>query len=369
MKLTIDSIAFRGAGVGRHEGKVYFVPFTCPGETVEIEIVKDTARFAVGRLVKVLESSPNRIPFAETPGCCYAHLTYAAELAAKKAQLEYFLKVPVTSVTPSPLPLGYRNKITLEAGSKGVLGYRGDDNETIVDMPQDPLACPEINAALTRFRTGTNRPEPGDKVTFRYTPHDGVQTWVGRAPVKQLTENTPAGAVQVAADGFFQVNPAVADLLIRQTTAELESAETIYDLCCGVGVFGFAARRKYPDARLVGIESNPGAIDAARRNAVSLELANTSFHACAIEDSARYLKPGKCTVIIDPPRAGLSPAAVKLIKRLRPGQICYVSCAPDTLARDLKQFESDYTLERAHIFDMFPRTAHFETLAVLKKKI
>jgi len=393
---TIESIAYRGAGVTRLDGRVVFVPGVCVGESVRLRVTRVRKNFLEAVPEAILTPSPDRLTSADcllpngtpVPGCCYGHMTYPAEVATKTAQLRQFLirmggftaeqvDAAMQPSQASPAPLHYRNKITLEAGrdaaGRPVLGYLGEDNTTVVDLPACPLAHPAINAALAEHRADPafleNLP-PRSKTVLRHTEADGVLVWSGSAPKRALTEQTRVGALSVAADGFFQVNPAVADLLVDAVTAALREhpCRTLVDLYCGVGVFALAAAGIGIPA-VIGMEENTAAIALARDNAKAIGR-DVRFVCGVVErDLSRLLRgqtPETTTILLDPPRAGLAAGALAALLATPPSRILYVSCSPDTLARDLKPLKAvGYTLRRARVFDMFPRTAHFETLVEL----
>ena len=242
------------------------------------------------------------------------------------------------------------------------------------------MACDEINAALTAFRRSAEfrHAQPPYDITFRHTPHDGTLRWrddekPDPARSGPLTENSPAGPLRVPHNGFYQVNPAVSQALVQTVSAwfaEFPGTPELLDLYCGVGVFGFACM-KSGGTRLTGIESGHAAVSAARQNASELGLPAT-FHCHAlgqdrVDFSAYAATPQRTTCIVDPPRDGLTPDIAQSLAASGLGRIFYVSCDPATLARDLKTLlAGGYRITRAQLFDMFPRTAHFETLVALK---
>lgn len=400
---TVESLAYGGDGIARVEGRVLFVPETVSGETVRVRVMQVKRNFARAKVCEILSASVDRItpccrvPDPDThgecrvPGCVYDHLAYAAEVQAKQRQLENFIRrLPdgadnIAFLPPfaSPCPLHYRTKLVLHAAIRhGVLrlGYRQEPAHEVLDIPVCPLACDEINAVLNMFRHSTEfrSVEPPYDMTFRHTTHDGTRVWrsdekTDPAQSGLLTESSPVGPLRVPADGFYQVNPAVGDALVRTVAAwfaeSLESPE-LFDLYCGVGVFGFACM-KAGGTRLTGVESGRAAIAAARQNASSLGLPAT-FHCQALGQNRigwekHIAIPQRTTCIVDPPRDGLAPEVAHALAASGFGRIFYVSCDPATLARDLKTLlVGGYRITRVKLFDMFPRTAHFETLVELR---
>jgi tRNA/tmRNA/rRNA uracil-C5-methylase (TrmA/RlmC/RlmD family) len=393
-ELEIIDVAYRGSGIARQEGVVVFIPGTLPGEVAKVRITGSGKRFFTGEVVEILKPSPDRIASCcrladgtRVPGCVYDHAAYNAEVSLKDAQLRNFLRKLVTDnegvfllPVPSPLPLHYRNKAVfhVQKGSDGVLraGYLGDDNRTVIDIPSCPLADEAINAAWAQLRA-EGKLRDGDSVTFRHTKADGVVSWIGRPGEKTrwLTEDSAAGPVLVPPDGFFQVNPQVADLLVTDvrtwiTEAARDTGATwLLDLYCGVGVFGLAAAMD-GIAEVVGVESGRNAVAAARRNARNLGTTHATFHCETAAEAAR--KDFHCAdlsrtiAVVDPPRSGMERAAAEALAKAGPPAIVYVSCDPATLTRDLGIFTAHgYAVRRARVFDMFPRTLHFESAVLL----
>ncbi len=402
VELDIVSLVYRGNGLARKDGMVVFIPGVVPGERVTAEIVRVRKNYAEARLLTLEKPSGDRmVPCcrladgAPVPGCVYDHLAYPAEVAAKNGQLLDMLRrlpgcaeVQAEPPFPSPLQLHYRNKIVLhvrrprgtaaeKVGTPPLLGYLADDNRTVVDLPQCPLARAPINEALARFRAGASflQLEHGADVTFRWTSADGVKSWVGRPPkTLSLTELSPAGALTVPADGFYQVNPEVGYALVHQIRewyeARTPAVRDVLDLYCGVGVFGLACAA-VGTKNLLGIESGRRAVEAAQANAAALNLTG-AFHCVSVQEaSSRHFGGIDCScaaVIADPPRDGFEAKVAEALARARPAAIFYVSCDPTTLCRDLKPLlAGGYRIARARMFDMFPRTAHFESAVALER--
>jgi len=390
--LTIGDVAYGGRGVGRYEGRVVFVDGALPGESAEVEVARLARNFAEARLLGVAVPSPDRIEPAcplsgRCPGCRYQHVSEAAELRIKQAQLKSLFQRlggldPSLCAEPvgSPLALGYRNKIVLHAWRESgrlALGYFGEDNTTVLDVEACPLASPGINRRLADLRADAvflASLQTHNKVTLRETASDGVVHWVGPAPEggrPWLTERTPLGELFVPRGGFFQVNPPVAGLVVEAVSGHLRAASprAVIDAYGGVGVFAFAAARNGVE-RVFAVDADGPATEAGVENARRLGLGNVEFFAGqAAWGTARRLRacdPGQTLVIVDPPRAGLERAMLAALIRVPPAGIVYVSCAADTLARDLAHLgAAGYRIVETRLFNMFPRTAFFESVTRL----
>ncbi len=383
---------YGGDGLGRlGDGRVIFVPGAWAGEQVKAEIIDEKKNFVKARLVEVVEASPERVSGAPSvPGMVYATLSEKGENLAKEAQLREFFeraRIPVPnfeSLIPRSSSLNYRNKVVYhfaKQGNKWVIGYRAEPSHEIVDIENDPLARLEINAKLPEIRRAvltllTTGPEAirretehKGNVTIRWTKKTGVKWWVGEAPKDLVLKETTGGRdFEVPAGGFYQVNPDVGEELVKAVVAEYEKdravAPDVLDLYCGVGVFGLCCR----PPKLIGIESGRQAIDFAKRNAVGQKVENAKFFAEQVGRHVRRIPiTAQTTVIVDPPRGGMEPNVPKWLAESSAPRIFYISCDPATLMRDLKTICRTYEVESVRWFNMFPRTARFETLVVLKR--
>lgn len=407
--LHIDDVALGGRGVGRLDGKVCFVPGVLPGETVSIEVTKDRGGFLEARALSLLAASPHRLapvcplafnlplpashasplaphaPRAACPGCCYQHASYEEEIRIKNQQLRSTLirqagccgDVLLPPV-PAPLPLGYRNKLTLHgqiAGRDRRMGYFLEDNTTVVDIPACPLAVAPINTLLKELHDAPSfrRTLRSDmSIIFRWTARDGAVWWRNKAAENDtwLVEASALGPLAVPRDSFYQMNPGLADLLIEALLKRLSSAppQTVVDLYCGVGIFALAAA-KLGIPRVIGMDLDGPGIKAAAFNAKKLGLTTIEWVAANAEKGLIKLKldqPEQTTLIVDPPRTGMGRKMVGDILTQRPARLLYISCAPDTMARDVAWLkEGGYHVLSSQLFDMFPRTAHFESLTEL----
>lgn len=402
--LKISDIAFGGSGVGRCEGKVIFVPGVLPGETVKIEVTSERKNFSLGRLIEIMEKSEDRIepccPLAVRasgknkkslfcPGCSYQHISYERELDLKRQQFEGFIAKACREICPlpefsAPIPspenLNYRNKITLRVSSeKSIfkLGYLMEDNETVIDIPQCPLARDEINRLLSEKRsevTFKGRLQDSAKIVFRHTAFDGVLCWdAKKTPAgKLLREETMLGTLNVPQGGFFQINPPCMNKLISvvQDIIDERKPESVIDLYCGVGIFSLAAAMKKVPS-VTGIDCDKSSVDTAALNARNLGLSCCFMSGDAgrlAEGEFRKATPEKTLLILDPPRTGIDKRLLILIENIKIKSIIYISCGPDTLGRDLRSMLScGYRIRKTGLIDMFPRTYHFESLTYLER--
>lgn len=395
MELSITDVAYRGRALGRHEGQVVFLYGALPGEVVAVEIARLAKNFAEATLVSVKTPSPDRLepvcPLAgPCPGCRYQHVSYEAELRIKQAQFINLLgRIGGVDASlcgepvPAPASLGYRNKIVLHAWLEDdgtmKLGYFSEDNATVMDVPACPLASAPINARLAELRANSafmGALEKHNKVSIRETAADGVVHWVGAQHDQGrpwLTEHTSVGNVLVPRSSFFQVNAAVAGLLLQKVSAHVGAAipEAVVDVYGGVGVFALMAARQGVEL-VCSLDVDGAAAEAGRENARRIGVGNVEFVSGPAQKKLApvlmAVRDRKTIVIVDPPRAGMEPGTLATIARSRAKGIVYVSCAPDTLARDLKLLaKAGFRVMETCLFDMFPRTPFFESVTRLER--
>jgi len=389
--LTIADLVYPGRGLARLDGLVVFLRGVVPGESVRASITKRHKNYAEAEPTEILEASSNRTDaacplFHTCPGCSYQHVTYATEMAAKQKQfvelLTRFGRVdPTKALTPiaSPVELEYRNKITLHADAnrkRALIGYIGYDNKTILEVPRCPLAVGPINELLIELRRGRvfNRGFGSrDQIVLRYTDHDGAlhhQKSSGYSK-RRLVESTLIGPIEVPLKSFFQVNRAVADMITERVIALLkdELPDWVVDLYCGAGVFTLAALQAGV-TRVAAIDTDVSAVRAAEANAKKRRFAEGVFLARqaskGLEQILSRVVRSRWVLILDPPRQGVSETVIQAISANAPQRILYISCAPDSLARDIARLGTlGYCVEHAQLFDMFPRTVYFESLTSL----
>jgi len=184
-----------------------------------------------------------------------------------------------------------------------------------------------------------------------------------------LTDTLCGLTFQLSVPSFYQVNPEQTEVLYAKAVefAGLTGGETVLDLYCGIGTIGLCMARSA--GKVYGAEVVPQAVENARENARRNGVANAEFFCGDAGEAAKMLaergvRPD--VVCVDPPRKGLAPEVVETVAGMAPRTVVYVSCDPATLARDLARFaQRGYRAEKAVAVDMFPRTAHVETVVKL----
>ena len=405
--LQIDSIAAGGDGVGRHDGLVVFVPRTAPGDLVRVSAERHD-RLMRGQVVELLKPSPQRVaPPCEhyvvdrCGGCQIQHLLYEAQVDAKRGVLYDSLtrigrlQVEQPVVEPSDKPWRYRRKLTLALRKRGggwVAGLHRYDAPDVFELRDCLITDEEVLAAWTlvlahqQFLPAARELRAAVRLlTFGFSfTLEGGRDWRSHdrffAAIPTLAElwwkpeGKPRRQLQSrgtngqAGASFTQVNPGVAAKL-REWVISLATASnprTAIDAYAGTGDIAVALAEH--GVRVTAIEVDR---DAARVSQARLPEGSRAV-AASVEDALLEALPAD-VVILNPPRAGLDPkvptllasSADKAVERGRgPGTIIYVSCNPATLARDLRRMDS-YRIRSLRAFDMFPQTAHVETVCEL----
>jgi 23S rRNA (uracil1939-C5)-methyltransferase len=393
--VTITDLAYGGEGVGHlDDGRAVFVPFSACGDQLRVRLTHDRSHYAKAEIDTILEPGTGRTEpvcpyYGHCGGCCYQHLTVAAEEEAKLKQLGDLLRriggleaVPaVAPVVRSASPFGYRNKLCLQPVDTGErplsYGFAACRGSEPVPIKHCPLGDPRLNDLLDRVgrtkwgRENSRRQRPRP-LTVRVDGAGRTVFFFGRAPsgLQWLEESLPDGrAWRLPVGSFAQVNREVAGHLLRWVLEQVERQplETFVDVYCGAGMFALAAAAT--GARVFGMDNDEAAILAARHNAEQLGCGDALF----VAGDAQELLSGpldaaaaaQTRVLLDPPREGCQPGVLRILQRFRPTEVIYVSCNPATLARDLKRLSASYRLESLAYFDMFPRTSHFEAVARL----
>ena len=385
LPVQVEGFAYGGEAFGRlPDGRICFFRGGAPGDSALVEVTSSKRNFARGIITGLAASTeerkPPRCPLAAAPGktvfcpgCSYQQVDYDVELRWKQRQLSDLLvrrgladPDALRSPVAAPSRFGWRNRLKLSE-SGGNIGFFAEDNVTVVPVEHCPLAVAELDAALPERRNELRKHE----VFLRWTKADGV---VVNGGDRMLTEELPeAGLFEVPAESFFQTNNAVAARLVRDVCGLLRALDPrrMLELYCGVGVFSLAAARELPQLRTFGVELDAASIRHACANAGKWRLAER----CRFRSGrAERTEPERCcggrpdVLLLDPPRRGVDKTLLPRIRKWRIPHVFYISCAPDTLARDLRLLCAAYSLERCRLFDMFPCTGHFETFALLGLK-
>jgi 23S rRNA (uracil1939-C5)-methyltransferase len=400
-RLEIASIAAGGDGVGRTEGMVVFVPRTAPGDVAVVRIAR-AKRFARGELISLDEPSPARVvppcphyTVDRCGGCQIQHLAYDAQLAAKGVIIGDSLRrigrrdVADPAVEPSDAPWRYRRKLTLHlrrVGESWIAGLHPyDDPVGVFDLADCPITDEGVMAVWRELRPAFDaRPrERALRVAVRLLDQgasvtvEGGRTWrepealLARVPaVAEVWWRPEEGSLRrVAARtaeahagaAFAQVNAGVAARMRERLLARVRAHDPAHVLDAYAGTGATAAPLAAEGRRVTAIELDRAAVERLRDRLA----APSSVIGGKVEDHIGHALPAD-VVLLNPPRTGVDQRVTTALesRRTTVRALFYVSCDPATLARDLARLPR-YRLVDVRGYDMFPQTAHVETLCEL----
>ncbi len=406
-KIVVDKLIHGGAGLGRHEGKVIFVPFSVPGDHLRVRTVEEKKNFTRAITIRILKPGPGRVApvcshFGKCGGCHWQHLDYSRQVEAKRQILEEILhhRFPQTrqlliSMRACPQPYAYRSRARIQlrgAGNKSSIGFFRQRSRTIEDVEMCPLLRPSLNealAALRKFRfQETFNPGPQQVAMACSEEEDSWDTHVMESNLDEslsdmgLTEgrneeillHKKAGKFRYSttASAFFQANDFMLNELVTtaQELAKNGGKASALDLYSGVGFFSLPLAQQY--RKVVAVENSPSASRLCHRNATSAGIDNIQV-VCAdvftwMEAEGSIKSPEFDLILLDPPRTGAGQKVMTQIKEWAPAVIIYVSCDPQTLCRDIAFLSDlDYQIDLVEGLDLFPQTYHFETIVRLKR--
>ena len=381
-------MAHGGHCVARHAGQVLFVRHALPGEVVlaEVTSIGRKGRFVRADAVQIETPSPDRrvapCPVAlRCGGCDFLHATPPAARALKadvvRESLRRFAGVTlrddfvVQEVAPPGPPdrtadgLHWRTRGTLAVDDQGRAGFRGARSHEVVVAG----ACPQLDPRLDDLDLFARDWRPADRVRF-VAPATGPPLVfpLDQAPADPVVERAAGRDWQVAADGFWQVHPGAADVLVGAVRDMLRpvAGERIVDLYSGVGLFGLSLASSASGTvglTLVEGDRRAGALAQANAGELPVTVVRDAVDRWVRRPSALA---GADLVVLDPPRVGAGAEVVRAIAAARPRAVAYVACDPVALARDLATFAvGDYRLVELVAFDLFPSTHHVECVAHL----
>jgi 23S rRNA (uracil1939-C5)-methyltransferase len=383
--VEIERILPGGKGLAHAEGLTVLVPLTAPGDTVLIELERVKGRLGFGKLKEVIKRSSVRVDppcpyFGRCGGCDFQQLNYEAQLEAKVEiirdclrRIAHLLEVPAISIQRSP-EWGYRSRAAWQFDAQNFsLGYFEGGSHRVCDIEYCAVLEPRLGEAFGNLRRRAREAGLGDK-PFQIDAvagDDGVSIVpaLGQYESTEVSIANSLGTYQFNAESFFQINRSMLQPLVATALAPLASTSNslALDLYCGVGLFTLPLARAF--SRVIGIESNATALRFAKRNLQQAALHNAVFVTSRVGEWLLDNQPSEFGeldfLLLDPPRTGAEPSAIQGILKHRPKRICYVSCDPATLARDLKLLLAEYELQSIAALDLFPQTHHVETVVQL----
>jgi len=399
IKLTVEKPAAGGRMIARLNGQIVLVGGAIPGEQVTARVERVGKGLVYADTVSVISPSPDRRTVAADPlcgGCLYAHIDYSRQLDIKGQVIaDAFgrigrLTLPsAVRVAPSPEE-GYRMRARLHVRGRRA-GFFREGTHELCNARQSrqllPATCDvldRIGAALVSLGLETTgdldlseNVDASDRVICadagtavearvrdRLGDIEGVTGIGPGASVRDVVSIGGAAAVTLKRNvrSFFQGNRFLLNALVNHVVGLVPAGGDLLDLYAGSGLFSVTAAAAR-GVRVTAVEGDGIASADLRENASAHD--SIAVHHQPVEEFLDDRQDRPAVVVVDPPRTGLSRAALDGVIRLRAGRLVYVSCDVATLARDSRGLvNAGYTIERADAFDLFPNTPHVETVAV-----
>ena len=424
----IDSMSHEGRGIARINGKTVFVFGALQGEKVRIRVRQRRRKFDQAEVVEVLEASPHRIrprceAYQSCGGCSLQHLDAEDQVALKQDMLLDMLAhagIGYDEVLP-PLrgPVwGYRSKARLGVKfvpkkARVLVGFRERHSPFIADMTRCEVLLPQVGERLQQISDLIGQLEARARIpqielasdanhvqlVFRHLDplsrddmekltafardtgyqvqlqSGGPDTVTPLYPDQQRLELEPLAQasprIAFKASDFVQVNREVNQQMVAQTLAllDLDKSHRVLDLFCGLGNFTLPLAQVC--ARVTGVESDAAMVERARCSARENALTNTEYHVADLyqpDPDQPRMKQQYDRILLDPPRSG----ALEMANRLSDfgaSRLVYVSCQPSSLVRDAAIIcAGGYRMTHFGVMDMFPQTAHIESVAAFSAR-
>lgn len=417
LELDVSELSSNGEALSKlphpHPPWVVTTPFALPGEKIRVKIVRSGRMISYSDLLEVIQPAATRDNsrvqckyFGKCAGCQYQMLDYSKQLEFKQRVVEkayrYYSDLPGESI-PSPLPTigsplqyGYRTKITphFDAPPKGKLkedwklyiGFDTKGRRQVLDIEECPIATQVLNDALGPIRAEVQEKLSTYKRGATLLMRDSLQVVDSsredhvciRDHKAIVRERVGSKVFEFPANSFFQNNNSVLVPLtdyVRQAATVIPSGGRrpthLVDTYSGCGLFALSLVEAFD--HVAGIEISEESIRYATHN---VQLNGISPDKCEfragqaekIFDVVGDFPPSETVIVIDPPRKGCDDAFISQLVRFGAATVVYVSCNVHTQARDVgKLVRAGYALESIRGFDLFPQTAHVESVAVLRK--
>lgn len=431
---TVTDLNNLGYGVTRIDGIATFVGGAVDGDTVKLKIIKTARDYMVARTEEIIEPSPYRITpecsaTRKCGGCVYGYVSYMHELELKRRYIEGAMRKNRLDVTVAPVlsdgrVWGWRNKVQYPVGDNYEIGYYRRHTHEISGIADCGLeAAPlrgiapfiakwlkkhRVPARHIYLRCGEGTGEVmacvvTKSAAFQHADEFAAEL-VERFPAivsvvqninpddtnvvlgerwkllwgREYIEDVLCGCrFRLAPQAFYQVNRGCAEILYSRA-AELAfegAAGDIFklaDLYCGAGAIGICAASMRPGVKLTGIEVTPEAVENAAYNARVNGIEGAEFICAEIGDDFKLPEAVRTAdaVIVDPPRKGLAGGLIDALADAGVGRVVYISCNPDTLARDMAHFaQHGYAYGTVKPVNMFPRTGHVECVVLITRNM
>ncbi len=404
-KVEVTKLDHQGRGIAKINDKIIFIPNVLPCETIDVNIVLEKKKYYEGTVKEIINASDKRINpicpyFEECGGCQFLNMNYQDSLDYKQNKVEEIMnkylgiKIKINNIVACDNNLYYRNKTTFQVEND--IGFFKEKTNTLIPVDKCYISDIRINDIYKEIKDNIDLTNVNQIIiratknalesmvifkTSNYVDNkrliDVLKNKVDSIYINdeliygkgKIIENLCNKNFYISPSSFFQVNTVQAEKLYNKAIeyANIKKEDTVLDLYCGTGTIGIIASDKAK--KVIGIELNKEAIKDANENKKLNNINNIEFYAGDVGKILNKNNYKPDTIIVDPPRAGLDSLALSQILNIKPKKLVYVSCDLMTLARDLKLLSNDYDILELTPVDMFPYTAHVESVCTLKYKL
>ncbi|OMC34562.1 23S rRNA methyltransferase [Mycobacterium sp. GA-1841] len=392
--LTAGSAANGGSCVARHEGRVVFVRYAVPGETVRVNVFDERGSYWHAEVVEVLEPSPDRVdplcPIAGVHGAGCCDLAFIAPQAARRikgsvvanqlSRLGGFTwrdeQTAVAEAVGDGEARGWRSRVRLDTTSDGRAGFHRYHSADLVTELHCGQLPPELTAGLetVRWTPGAHVHAVLDADGRRHVVQSGPKA--GRKSATRVVEGDYEAVQRIGGrewmlpvTAFWQAHRDAAELYSRLVAdwSELQPGMTAWDLYGGAGVFAAAlAQQVGPDGRILTVDTSRSASRTARRALADLPWVSVVTDSVRRALSAESGRPD--VAVLDPPRTGAGREVIDALAATEVPRIIHIGCEAASFARDVGMYvRHGYSVEDLRVFDSFPLTHHVECIAVLTR--
>lgn len=393
-QVTINKLDNKGRGIGYTSGKIVFVKNALLGEVVTLKNIKEHKKYITADIQNIVKKSELRnipkCPYYDSCGGCnlmHVGIDYQEEYKEEKVKeiLKKYANIKENvKFIKNNKELYYRNKVTLKV-KNGEFGYYNDETHNFINVNNCLLVNNKINDFIKSNVIKINNGELVIRVNYQDELLISIKSEENISILNDINKYNVVGVVlndkiiygtsffydyigdfkfKVSYNSFFQVNNYMASNIFMILKSNLKG-KNLLDLYCGVGTLGLSLKDNFES--IYGIEKIENAIIDAKENALINNCHNAHFYAGDTYAVLKDINVSFDTIIVDPPRSGLNEETRNLIIKLKPDKLCYVSCDPFTLARDLNILNKFYDVEKINALDMFPNTYHVECVCILER--
>lgn len=384
-EVIIDSVDINGNGVTRINNIVTFIPNALENEKLKIKITEIEKHFAYAEILEIIKSSNLRNEvkcpyYNKCGGCNFLHTSYENEINVKINNLEKLFNRKINYISNEDIN-NYRNKVTLHV-LEGKIGYFNNKTHDLCEIDNCLLLNPKINLKIhdlnnydlngieeIMIRCINNKIMiniKGKNINKNIKSIECDSLYINDEFIsgeKYLIDEINNLKFSIYPNSFYQVNKEVMTNIYNKAKEYAGLGNNLIDLYCGTGTIGLWLKDNFKN--ITGIEINNSSIKNANINKELNNAKNINFKLGDASIINKYIN-NIDTILVDPPRAGLSKSVINTLNNSKSNKIVYISCNPKTLKRDIDKLDN-YNIIEISACNMFPRTKHIECVCLLER--